>query len=322
MPTGHAQPQRTTVAAYAERWLCAKSARLKPSVTAHYTAILADHILPHVGTTYLDALTRTDVIGWVAWAEKVIRPTGKTYAQETVRGWWRVLTCLLRDAAAEFGIPDPTMRVKPPKRSGGKRRERRTLDIRQLEVFLTSLRTVTPQRFAEAFTLAYTGLRPGEVYALRWEDLDLEGGAIPIDKAVWHQEVGRPKTDDSRVVPLTPLMIEVLQVHRREMILEQHRGVSTGLVFPSINGKYRGGGTLLKPFALATAEAQIDIHVTPQVLRRSFNTIMRAMKVDQVVLRAMMGHSSAEMTDRYTGVDLDAKKDAVIRLQGHIGQVP
>ena len=54
--------------------------------------------------------------------------------------------------------------------------------------------------------------------------------------------------------------------------------------------------------------------MTPQVLRRTFNTLLVHAGVDRIVLRSQMGHTSEEMTRRYASVDIGAKHDAVTRL--------
>lgn len=73
-------------------------------------------------------------------------------------------------------------------------------------------------------------------------------------------------------------------------------------MFPADNGAYRLSQSLHKPLKLAAEAAGLDIKVTPQVLRRTFNTLMLDLKVDRIVLRSQMGHSSEEMTERDSGI--------------------
>ncbi len=313
MPTPHHQ-RRRTVADYAEQWLKTKSKRLKASVLEHYISVLSLHILPRLGAVYLDTITRKDVLAWVAWAETTTSPRGKSYAQDTVRGWWRVLSCLLRDAAAELGLPDPTLRVRSPVRCGGQRREKRTLSAAELAELVVAVGRLQPQRHAEVMTLAYTGLRAGELYALRWQDLDLSRLRITVHASVWKGHLGRTKTGDPREVPIPRQVADVLAKHRREMIAGQHRGLASGLVFPSNRGGYRQANALTKPLAQAALAAGITQRVTAQVLRRTFNTLLVRANVDRIVLRSIMGHSSEEMTERYAGISLQDKQAAVDQL--------
>ena len=61
-------------------------------------------------------------------------------------------------------------------------------------------------------------------------------------------------------------------------------------------------------------QAGIDIRVGPQVLRRTFNTLMLRAGVDGVTLRTMMGHTTESMRQRYAGVSAEHKLEAVGRL--------
>ncbi len=108
------------------------------------------------------------------------------------------------------------------------------------------------------------------------------------------------------------------------MVAEQRRGLEDGWVFPSQRGTLRTSSSLHKPLELAAHAAGIDVRVTPQVLRRTFNTLMVHAGVDRIVLRSQMGHCSEEMTERYAGVSVQAKQAAVHRLveltSGAVGQ--
>jgi len=65
---------------------------------------------------------------------------------------------------------------------------------------------------------------------------------------------------------------------------------------------------------LAAEAAGIEVRVTPQVLRRTFNTLMVHAGVDRIVLRSQMGHCSEEMTARYAGVAIADKQAALSRV--------
>ena len=164
--------------------------------------------------------------------------------------------------------------------------------------------------------MVLTGMRAGEVYALRFDDIDFEKESIDVSRAVWKGEEGTTKTEDPRIVPLHPKLAEVLQDQRRSLIRKQHRGLKSGLVFPSDTGGHRNANSLYDALELAVEAAKIDLHVTPQVLRRTFNTLMMLAGTDRIALRAIMGHTSEEMTRRYSGVGLDVKRAAVTKLCG------
>jgi site-specific recombinase XerD len=114
------------------------------------------------------------------------------------------------------------------------------------------------------------------------------------------------------------VVADALRSHLDTMIREQRRGLEEGLVFPSTTGGYRVQSSITKPLLELAEHVGIEHRVSPQVLRRTFNTLLVMEGVDRIAIRAMMGHMDEEMTERYAGVRMDRKLDAVVRLVGKI----
>ena len=224
---------RPTVSRCAERWIKGQYDRNRNSTAEHYRHVITDHILPApiasdgscFGELYVESVTRADVDQWCRWAEEVRQDDGKTYAADTVKGWWRILCAFLRDVAADHGIADPILRVKGPRIVGrGKRREQRTLTREQLG----ELVDVVEERWrAEVYLLAYSGMRPGELYALEWGDINEAEGCIHVRRAHKRGHVEATKTDDPRDLGLTARLRELLAAHRR--LSMQVEGDAVGL---------------------------------------------------------------------------------------------
>lgn len=310
-------PQRLTLAGYANAWLQRKAPRLKPNTLHTYGQIITEHIIPPLGTLYADAVIRADIEEWVVWAESQRQASDEHYSDATLKKWWTTLTVLLKDMAADINIPDPTLRISRPTSRRRKVREKRTLTFEQLGMFLEAVRT-TPaiaHRYAEILTLAYTGLRVGELYGLKWDDLDETRRVLNVCRSVSSGQLTETtKTGDAREVAVPDEVIDVLVGHRRQMILDQHRGLATGLMFPSKANTPRTNSSLTKPIRTAASKAGLDIIPSPQVLRRTYNTLMVRAGVDRIVLRSQIGHVSEEMTARYMGVSDEDKHDAVARV--------
>lgn len=313
----------STLSDYSELWLKQKARKLKPSTTNRYQHALGKRILPQLGHIPLERLSRQDILDWVHWASTVERTSddgesARRYSTATVRGWWSVLCTLVRDAEADGLLDrDLTYRIDSPETDVRNVREQRTLSAEQLYELVEAARERYPTRYAEIAFLGYTGVRVGEAYALTWSDVDLGRGRAEIAKSVWRGEVvTTTKTGDPRVVPLPGLVVEALDQHHDRLMREQHPGFEAGLVFPSNDGNHRIPQSLQTNFEVLTSEEwlDLDIHVTPQVLRRSYNTILRKAKVDRIVLREMMGHADEKMTELYSSVDFDEKKAAITRV--------
>ncbi len=186
-------------------------------------------------------------------------------------------------------------------------RERRTLSGSQLGVFVETARKHFADWFPEIHVLVFSGMRPGELHALRWKDVDLDRACINLQRAVWAGHEGATKTGDGREIALPVAVCDVLRARR------QSKGAPEGnvLVFPNASGGHRFASALYKTLRLCSDVAGMPFRVTPQVLRRTFNTLMVEAGVNQVVLRSQMGHSSEAMTHRYAGVHIERKLEAV-----------
>lgn len=308
----------TTVADYVLSWAAAKRSLLKASTREHYADVLGRFVVPVLGSRPVAGLTRADVVAWVGWAQAQRNRFERPYAEATLRSWFRVLVTVLRDAAAEFGIADPTARVRPPRSSVRNVREGVTLTPAQAGALLRAVQRDYPQWYAEVYVLMFSGLRVGELYALRWDDLDPEAGVIRVRRGVWRGHVDSTKTIDPRDIALTAPMQAVLDTHRAALVGEAHPGLASGLVFPSIGGGHRCGSSLQKVLRLSGKAAGIPTRCGPQVLRRTVNTALLEAGVDGVILRAQMGHTSERMTSRYAGVHPAAKVEAMNRFHAAV----
>ena len=66
-------------------------------------------------------------------------------------------------------------------------------------------------------------------------------------------------------------------------------------------------------------EAKIDRPISPHWMRHTYNNLMRQAKVDKMVLQSTTGHSTDAMTDHYSHVDLQEKKEASAKLLSLVG---
>lgn len=311
--SGSAAPTRAhRLEDYAASWLARKADRLRKRVCAHYADVLDLYILPRLGKMDVREITRADIEGWVIWAEAQRKSDGERYSAQTLGSWWRILKQVVRDAAADHERTlDPCARVSPPQGERGLRREQRTLSIAQLGELLLAVKSLTPERYAEILVLALTGMRGGELFGLHWQDLDEERKIITIRYSASRGVLEATKTGDPREAYLPALALGILRDHRRAQLATQHPGLAHGLIFPSDAGGLRYVSSLHKPLAAASEQIKLGWTVGPQVLRRTYNTLLIAAGVDRIVLRAQIGHCDEEMSERYAGVGEDLKHEQI-----------
>lgn len=316
-----ASPRTPSLVDYAERWIARKSRRWKASTTDTYIYRLSHHVVPFFGTTPIDQIEQRDLLAWrtdiESQAEAEDGPSSKT-----VQGWWRDGLRLIRSACTEHGLSDPAAGLEGPSVTESFRRERKTLSADELallvEALLSSRRK--PSAWPAIALMAYTGCRRGEALALRWEDVDLAERTATLQRAVYHSsrtgwKEGKPKSGRARIVGLPSRLVELLSEHRRQLVKEQHPGLEMGLVAPAGEGGYCSYRSLRQAITRAAARAGIEQNVTPQVLRRSYNTLALQL-MDRVVAQAIIGHSDDGMSAHYLGLRTETIRDAADSIWG------
>lgn len=309
-----------TVSDYAALWAEKKAKKLRPTTRRTYLYALEHRFLPYLGHVLIRDLNRHHVEDWVAALDEAKKPDGSSYAKLTRRGWWRVGKQILMDLRADFGIQRYLVdRVDPPQKGGGNSRTKETLTAEELAEFVEASKKLELQRHAEIMTLATTAMRVGELYGLTWSAIDYEKEQINIVRAASLGKLrDRTKTDRNRSVPLAPKLSRLLKEQQKSLWRQQHPGLEKNLVFPSTKGTCRMSASLHKTMQGLSSFLELDFNVTPQVLRRSVNTICVSRGQDKIVVRSFMGHSDEEMTELYSGVRMERKRDALVTSLGSL----
>lgn len=247
------------------------------------------------------------VEAWAA-AEAKTRPA-------RVRLALRLLKAFLRWAAAERDLSD---KVDPAAASAKKAREAAgkakpkddVLEKGQLSAWFEKVRGIAnPVAAAYLQTLLLTGARPGEVLALRWQDLNLQ----------WRSIVIRDKVDGERQIPLTPYVWSLLAglPRRNEWVFSSSRGVSLdprhiarreryhaarGTVAPAGDAaQVSSSGRITDPdIAHRRACAAAAIHgLTLHGLRRSFASLTEWLEVPAGVVAQIQGHKPSATAEKH-----------------------
>jgi integrase len=314
---GVEKPTRTRFAAYVERWIEVHAEHLAPSTRERYAVALA-HASVALGKLYVDALRPSDVREWIHRA-------GKDNAPATVNGWLRVLRVVLDPAVEDEVLPSN------PARSVHALRERRTqgprgtaLSVKQFHALLTTTEAMSGKEIAEDTArmiamLAWTGMRRGELLALRFDDL--VDGELHVERSVWGREEKSTKTDDPRRVTVIEPVDEILKAQRRWLMETEHPGLFSGLVFPAEPRAARAGAArrgadepswfrspsvLDIPLRKVVEKAGVPA-ISPHSFRRTWEDILRKAGVDELVRRSMAGWRTDTAQAIYATVDREER---------------
>ena len=161
-----------------------------------------------------------------------------------------------------------------------------------------------------------TGLRIGEILALRWERIDLLRGTLLVAETCYKGHFGSPKTRaNRREVPLAPAVVRELKDHFSRSV--EH--APSALVFARSPGVPLAADNLRKK-ALRTAckracLQRIDWHT----LRHMHGTLLHSQGTPLKVAQAQLDHSHMATTlEIYTHASGSAQRDAVNLLEEHL----
>lgn len=306
LDTGHGVSPTMTVATYLlDVYLPHKQVTVRPRTLDGYEARLRGHVVPHVGTLRLDALSPYVLDRWVA----TLRASGMREAN--LLNTYRVLAAALRQAVAWRLIDtNPLASVPAPRRP---RREVTTLTIEQARTLLDAARD--SDAWPVVLLALAAGLRRSEIAGLTWADLDLDAGVLRVERGV-HVRRGTliiepPKSATSRrAVSLPPWAIDGLRPLR-------------GLGYVA-----SPDGSLPNPDALSRAYKRVadplGITLPLRDLRHTHATLLLAAGVDLVIVSRRLGHSTIAVTDQhYLRPHRSADEDAAARLDpwANVGQL-
>ncbi len=141
---------------------------------------------------------------------------------------------------------------------------------------------------------AYTGLRLGELLALRWRDVDFAGSALTIARAMSARVESSTKSGRVRRVPLADQAATALD----HMSRRKRYTTPDDLVFCNVYGRHFDESALRRRYRRAQAAADVR-PLRFHDLRHTFGSRLAAKGVDVVTIQKAMGHSALATTSRY-----------------------
>jgi integrase len=312
-----AVPVTITLSDYAERWVQLIASTVKPRTVASYAGMLRLHILPAFGAwrvQYLDKGTIKNLL-----ADKLAHGLSKN----TVRILHATLRALLTAAVDDGVIPvNPAeklgrqLRLVVPK--SARQEEIKAMTREQREVFLQTAANETPAYFALFVTLAGTGMRLGEALALQWDDLDLEGREIRVQRALSRGRIDTPKAGHGRTVDISQMLARMLRQ------LEQLRGAEMAVrgwpvvpswVFCTRAGTPMDESKVRRAMRAVLTRAKLPLHFSPHCLRHTYASLMLQQGESLTYVQRQLGHASINLTADTYGKWLPlGNKAAVDRL--------
>ena len=189
----------------------------KPSTIRNYRNAIKIHLLPVFGEMALEDVTVREVERWRAGMSSARQE--RELSNKTKNNLLVLMHAIFSHAVKLYDLPaNPLARVDRFRvRSSG------DIQVFSPEEIWSLVRAAASETDAAIFlTAAFTGLRRGELLALRWRDVDFAGSTIRVRASYAAGQITTPKSGKVRAVPMAPDVASALarlkragEVHRR-----------------------------------------------------------------------------------------------------------
>ena len=296
--------ERLTLGELGERYLRhLQGLERRPTTIADYRSILRSHLAPWFASKAIERIDPDDIAACAAAKAKALSP--KTVANHltfahgvfvfaTKRGW---------------ATANPVAAIDRP-RAAGTDPDIRYLDRGEVEALL---RAVPDDRLGSTertlyLTAAMTGLRQGELLALRWRDVDWVARVIRVRRSYTRGAFGAPKSRrSSRAVPMADRLATELERHFQR----SHYQGDDDLVFCHPDtGRPSDASKVRKRFKDARDRAGLRDEIRFHDLRHTFGTGMAAVGAPLRAIQEWMGHRDYKTTSIYADYAPDPSQGA------------
>jgi integrase len=297
-------PSKLTLGAFLADWLPRHRVKknLRPSTYSSYEMNIRQHITPTLGQVPLQRLTPKHIADFYHQLQTNGRKDGKSggLSAQSVKYIAMILKQALKHAVRlRLVVRNVAEDVDPPKVP---HREMKSWNEEQARYFLSLLEG---EYYGPLLLVDLaTGLRRGELLALRWQDIDLEQGYLRVRQALTEVkgkvEIGPPKTKSAlRELLLPPEVVSVLHEHlKRQVELRLACGAAwqdRGLIFSTPDGAPIHPRNFYRRFIYLIARSELP-RITLHGLRHTFASLVYGRTKDMLAVSRALGHASPSTT--------------------------
>lgn len=287
------KPRRLTWSMWLSRHLEYMRIVNRPSTVSNYESALSKWVTPHFENRFLDEITPLEIHDIVVTKPTSLSENTKRTLLDQVR---RVF-----GAAVENGViaknPTLSIKIKVPEI------KQSVLNATEAQKLLLEAKLLEHRFYPIWATALFTGMRSGELFALKWNDIDLENKRIYVTKA-WSNKsgFGPTKSQRNRVIPVSDELMGLL------VELKLKKGTKEpeeDFVLPHLQEWIDGSqADVLRKFCKAIGITSVKFHD----LRATFITQLLLKGVPLAQVMSIVGHTQLHTTNRYlrvAGADLE-----------------
>lgn len=277
-----------TIASALRTWLAGMAGQIEHTTHRDYELAIERVWVPTFGARRLTELTKADLKAWVASQDCSLKRIRNLLLP--LRGMYnQAMDDDLITANPFIGFTP--RKIEPPKETD----DIDPFDPAEVRAILDACEGQVRNLFQFAF---WTGLRTSELIALRWRDVDLEGGTLTVRRAKVRKRIKAPKTKAGhRTVQLLHPALEALQAQR------QHTQLAGEEIFhnPRTGQAWEGDAPIRKTAWQPTLRRAGVRYRYPYQTRHTFASTLLSAGENPVWVAAMMGHKDWAMIVRTYG---------------------
>ena len=319
----HVDPTRMTVRQWLTTWLATVREEISPKSQERYAEVVHNFLIPAIGNIALSRLGPSNLQeAYNRWSTGGRRdgkagglsPLTRRYIHSVVR------SALGRAVEQQLLARNPADAFKK-RLPRAERREMTTLNAEQSAQLFAATKH-TPIYWPVLLALS-TGMRRGEILALRWKNVDLDRGTLRVVESLEQTKAGlrfkSPKTDRNRAINLPAFAIEELHKLKRqqaeELLALGIRQTGQTLVCARAEGEPHEPRGLTHAFTRLVCRIDGIPRIRFHDLRHSHATQLLLAGVHPKVAQERLGHSTITTTlDLYSHVTDTMQSDAAQRL--------
>jgi integrase len=290
-------------------WLESRKASIKLSTYVSYQTIFDNHIKSHFGNVRINKITSFMINRYVAELLESGRNDGKGLSTQSVQIILIILKSVLAYGEKEYLINNPAKNISLPRME---HKEIKTFTNIEIQKIRANCICDDCTKLGILLCL-YTGLRIGEICALKWSDIDISQQVIHVRKTLQRIKnpngsipktvvlIDEPKSEKSiRDVPVPTFMLSKLAAIKNS--------VSNGNYFLTCTEHYIESRTYQSRYKTFLKNIGVE-YKNFHVLRHTFATECIRLGIDVKTVSELLGHASVKITlERYVHSDMDMKR--------------
>ncbi len=277
---------KMTVTEFLEAWL-SNRANLKPETRRNYQGAITNRITPEIGKLRVATITAATIENLYQKLD------AKNYKAGTLNVTHAVLSSAFADGfRLNLLTHNPMEKVKKVTKRTTPTKHIPQSDAERIYAYATK----DPFTHARIELGIYMGLRPGEIFGLKWEDISYPSKTITIERQVQRVKGSglvfqSVKTGDVRTIPLSDAQIVILQRHQvNQMALAPSLRSAENLIFPNSCGNKMDPKRDHKSWKELLKAAGVKSDYTRYQMRKTAFTNLAVSGVDLRTIMEISGH--------------------------------